>query len=101
MTLGVVRYPGLADSPWATLFCPLRGLDVVGYRMTLGVVRYPGLADSPWATLFCPLRGFVPLRGCGLVRRTRAQSRRLRNFKLEFFVIRKRIHAQVFGHPDV
>src|SRR6266567_9430494 len=33
-------------------------------------------------------------RGC-------AQSRRLRNFKFEFFVIRKRIHAQVFGHPDV
>ena len=29
------------------------------------------------------------------------KSHCLRNFEFEFFVIRKRIHAQVFGHPDV
>lgn len=29
------------------------------------------------------------------------QSYCLRDFKLEFFMIRKRVNAQVFGHPDV
>ena len=64
--------PGLADSPWATRFRPLRGLgralsatssnhllSPAARACAAGRYLNPGLADSPWATRFRPLRGLL------------------------------------------
>ena len=64
------------------MLSPLRELG----GLTLRASKLPGL---PWQ--------YPVARYAGLAQ----QSLRLRNFKLEFFVIRKRVDAQVLGHPDV
>ena len=118
-------YHGFADSPVAICRHPLRGFvrrRVTATGSTTGSRTHPwlyavtrfagsfagaattGSRTHPWL-MPSPASRVRSVVGYCYLGSTEASlpvsHKRLGDLELEFFVIRKRIHAQVSGHPDV